>query len=325
MTHREILEALPRKSALIVGDICLDRWSTYDPSEAEPSRETGIPRIAVVKTELTPGAGGTVANNAKALGFGRVVVLGAAGTDGFGFELKKALARGGIESALVESSEISTFTYTKLTNMTTGQEDLPRVDFIRTTDLPESVEAAVLEQLNRLAPEFDAIFVSDQAETASGGVVNRAVRDTLASLALQRPTQIIWVDSRNRPQHFRNVRVKVNRDESACFPAEIHIFRNEANLPLLCITYGSEGALLVSATGEQFVSATPIENPVDICGAGDSFSVGAVAALVAGATPAEAAGMGNRVASITVMKHGTGTASPDEVLEIGGKDQQLFG
>jgi len=317
VTHREILAVLPGKSALIVGDICLDRWSTYDPSEGEPSRETGIPRIAIIKTEVTPGAGGTVANNAKALGFGRVVVLGAVGTDGFGFELKQALARGGIENALVESSDISTFTYTKLINMTTGLEDLPRVDFIRTTDLPERVEAAVLEQLNRLAPEFDAIFVSDQAETASGGLITERVRDTLARLALQRPTQIIWVDSRNRPQHFRNVRIKVNRDEAACFPAEIHIFRNEANLPLLCITYGSKGALLVSAFEEQFVSAIPIENPVDICGAGDSFSAGAVAALVAGATPVEAAGLGNRVASITVMKHGTGTASPEEILESG--------
>ena len=35
---------------------------------ADPSRETGIPRIAVVSTEVTPGAAGTVANNVAALG-----------------------------------------------------------------------------------------------------------------------------------------------------------------------------------------------------------------------------------------------------------------
>jgi sugar/nucleoside kinase (ribokinase family) len=54
---------------------------------------------------------------------------------------------------------------------------------------------------------------------------------------------------------------------------------------------------------------------VDICGAGDSFSAGAVTALAAGATPAEAARFGNLVASVTIMKKGTGTASPSEVLE----------
>jgi len=53
----EILSALPGLSALVVGDICLDRWCTYDPATAEPSRETGIPRIGVVATEVTPGAG----------------------------------------------------------------------------------------------------------------------------------------------------------------------------------------------------------------------------------------------------------------------------
>ena len=32
----KILERLPNLSVLVVGDICLDRWCTYDPSEAEP-------------------------------------------------------------------------------------------------------------------------------------------------------------------------------------------------------------------------------------------------------------------------------------------------
>ena len=66
-----ILEAFPRYSALVVGDICLDRWCTYDPATAEPSHETGIPRIGVVSTEVAPGGGGNVANNLASLGIGR--------------------------------------------------------------------------------------------------------------------------------------------------------------------------------------------------------------------------------------------------------------
>ena len=89
MTTAEILAAFPKLSALVVGDICLDRWCTYDPATSEPSRETGIPRIGVVSTEVTPGAGGTVANNLAALGVGRVAVLGAVGDDGFGYELAR--------------------------------------------------------------------------------------------------------------------------------------------------------------------------------------------------------------------------------------------
>ena len=315
MTNAEILGTLPRKSALIIGDICLDRWCTYDPAEAEPSRETGLPRVAVVKTVVTPGAGGTVASNAIALGFGRVAVLGAVGNDGFGYELKQALQSGGIESALVESNEISTFTYTKLINAHTGEEDLPRIDFIRTIDMSASVDDAVLAKLDGLASQFDAILVSDQAETSAGGVISARIRDRLAEWARKRPQLVIWVDSRRRPHLYRNVMVKVNQDEAAAISADLEKWRNEANLPLLCVTHGPEGALVVTSNANSFVKTKPIAHPIDICGAGDSFSAGAVAALVAGASPIEAAALGNRVASITVMKPGTGTASPAEVLE----------
>jgi bifunctional ADP-heptose synthase (sugar kinase/adenylyltransferase) len=81
MTATDILAGFPKLSALVVGDICLDRWCSYAPEASEPSRETGIPRIAVVRTELSPGAGGTVASNLAALGVGTVGVLGAIGQD----------------------------------------------------------------------------------------------------------------------------------------------------------------------------------------------------------------------------------------------------
>ena len=54
MTIAETLAQFPKLAALVVGDICLDRWCTYDPAASEPSRETGIPRLGVVHTEVTP-------------------------------------------------------------------------------------------------------------------------------------------------------------------------------------------------------------------------------------------------------------------------------
>ena len=79
MTAAEILGRIGTLRALVVGDICVDRWSTYDPALSEPSRETGLTRTAVVSTVVTAGAGGTVANNLKALGVSDVAVLGAVG------------------------------------------------------------------------------------------------------------------------------------------------------------------------------------------------------------------------------------------------------
>ena len=139
MNPAAILAAIPNISVLVAGDICLDRWCRYAPAEADASRETGIPRIAVVSTEVTPGAGGTVANNLIALGAKHVAVAGAIGDDGFGFELRRALsARGIAGDRLVTVPGTQTFTYTKLINQDTAEEDLPRVDFITMQPLSKS-------------------------------------------------------------------------------------------------------------------------------------------------------------------------------------------
>jgi sugar/nucleoside kinase (ribokinase family) len=114
--------------------------------------------------------------------------------------------------------------------------------------------------------------------------------------------------------------MKVNRQEAreACrrlnIPVDYTALREALAAPALFVTEGAEGVRIVTPQGLRHVPTRPIENPVDICGAGDSFSAGAVCALALGATESEAAHFGNLVASITVMKPGTGTASPAELL-----------
>ena len=321
MTVAEILAAFPKYSALIVGDICLDRWCTYDPGTAEPSRETGIPRIGVVSTEITPGAGGTVANNLAALGIGRVAVLGIVGDDGFGYELKKALSGRGISpELLVASPDVPTFTYTKLINISTGEEDQARIDFIHPRALASDLEAEILERLRAFATAFDIILVSDQAETRRGGVITPAVRQALAEIAHADPEKIIWADSRIRTEQFRGIILKPNdlEADSACASLfgsiDYERLRRHIGSKPLFVTKGPDGVLVVDDQGETLVPTLPIAKPVDICGAGDSFSAGAAVALAITRSPIEAAHFGNKVASITIMKKGTGTASPSEVL-----------
>lgn len=320
MTVAGILSSFAARKALVVGDICLDRWCTYDPAEAEPSRETGIPRIAVTSTECTPGAGGTVANNLAALGTGTVAVLGILGDDGNGYELRQALKARGISSDLcVTEPSIATFTYTKLLNASNGIEDRPRVDFINNKPMPEAAEQRAIANLRQAAAGFDVVLVSDQAETETGGVVTPAMRHELASLAARHRDKVFWVDSRLRPEHFRGVIVKPNEDEARaaclrCFGREDfeRLWRHIAG-PALVVTHGRRGALIV-AERQAWVPTVPVADPVDICGAGDSFSAGAALAYSVTADFEQAARLGNLVASITIMKKGTGTASPQEVL-----------
>jgi rfaE bifunctional protein kinase chain/domain len=321
MTTAEILARFPGLSVLVIGDICLDRWCTYDPALSEASRETGIPRTGVVSTEVTPGGGGTVASNLKALGAGRVAVLGVAGEDGCGFELSQALAARGISpDLLVRVPGIQTFTYTKLINSQTGLEDLPRVDFVSAKPLPPEIERRIVDCARSIAAEYDAILVSDQAEDNCGGVVTPAAREALSEMASAHPEKVFWVDSRTRPELFRHAVIKPNQQEAeaACGRLLGRIdyseFRRRVSAPFMLVTHGPEGVLLVEESGQRWLETRRVEHPVDICGAGDSFSAGAALALAATGSPVAAARLGNLVASITIMKSGTGTASPAEVL-----------
>ncbi|MEJ5369139.1 MAG: PfkB family carbohydrate kinase [Bryobacteraceae bacterium] len=328
MTPAAILEAIPRLRALVAGDICLDRWCRYDPRLTEPSRETGLDRIAVVSTECTPGAGGTVASNLAALGCGRVAVLGAIGEDGHGYELRAALARRGIDASLLVTAPGQTFTYTKLINTYTEVEDLGRIDFV-TFPPPREVEDEILRRLEAVAGEFDLILVSDQMETASGAVVTPRMREKLELLQARHPDLVIWVDSRMHIEQFRGLVLKPNEREAreACerlgLPQpDYGELRRITRAPLLMVTHGGDGVTLATQDGARRIPTRRIEHPVDICGAGDSFSAGAALALRAGASPEDAARFGHLVASVTIMKPGTGTASPQEVLAAAASEDQ---
>ena len=316
MTPAEILAEFPKLRVLVVGDVCLDRWCRYDPELADPSRETGIPRVGVVTTDVTPGAAGTIANNLAALGAGGISILGMVGDDGFGYELRGALKLRGIATdLLVDAPQVPTFTYTKLINRVTEEEDLPRIDFVYTSELPEAVDRELVTRFERVAPDYDVILVSDQAETELGGVVTPRMRD-----AVCRAKGLVWVDSRLRPEHFRRAVVKPNQQEAEAASSRLlgrvdyAEFRRAIEAPALIVTHGGDGALVVTQEGEQWVQTKPVEHPVDICGAGDSFSAGAAMTLKVTGDPVAAAEFGNRVASVTIMKKGTGTASPFEVL-----------
>jgi rfaE bifunctional protein kinase chain/domain len=321
MTVSEILEKITNTSALVVGDICLDRWCDYDPALADPSRETGIPRIAVVRTVCTPGAAGTVAGNLAALKAKKVAVLGLIGSDGFGVELQQALTERGISpEPVVRWNDLPTFTYTKLINKTNGVEDQPRVDFIQAEGVPVAAETPLIDQLRKYWDAYDVILVSDQAETEYGGVITSKMRTALAELAAAEPNKVVWADSRVRAEHFRNVILKSNREEAeaaskrAFQTVDFERLRAQTASPMLVMTDGPNGAIGLR-NGEQLTVPTkPNAQPVDICGAGDSFSAGAALALAITGSAQEAFRFGNIVSSITIMKKGTGTASPAEVF-----------
>jgi D-beta-D-heptose 7-phosphate kinase/D-beta-D-heptose 1-phosphate adenosyltransferase len=333
---KQILDEFPRVRALVIGDFCLDRWCVYDPGLAVPSRETGIPRTAVVSYEVTPGAGGTVTNNLVALGAGRVDIIAVAGDDANGWELERALRCRGVETRhLIRDPARQTFTYTKLLNRATGEEDLPRLDFVNTGPPNRAAELAMLEALETAAPDADVVVVADQSEIAAGAAVTGAVREALISTAARFPEKTFIADSRAQVERFCGLIVKPNEDEAMEAASRVtgrqRLSVEEAGAVLrqhlggklpVYITRGPEGALLFESDEPRLVPARRNDNPVDICGAGDAFEAGLALALAAtrrldGAPDYFAAAeLGHLVAAVTITKRGTGTASPNEVLAV---------
>jgi len=321
MNWSALMSSFKNASVLVVGDICLDRWCQYDPRSSEVSVETGLPRIGVVRTDVTPGAGGTVANNLAALGAGRVAVLGAIGQDGFGFELERALGKRRIDySQLVASPNIQTFTYSKVINMDTGVEDRSRFDFINNKPLPGDVEDQLIVNFSTVYSQYDIIIVADQAETIAGGVITDAFREVISDVAEREGDKLVLADSRRRIEKFRGVIAKPNAFEAD--DASRRLFgridyeklRKTIGPRPMVVTQAEQGVLVVRDGSEKLVPAIAVGDPVDACGAGDSFGAGMALALHAGADYEDAARFGAMVASVTIMKSGTGTATPREVL-----------
>src|SRR5207253_8550561 len=128
--------------------------------------------------------------------------------------------------------------------------------------------------------------ISDQAETSHGGVVTPGIREAIARLATAFPDKLIWVDSRLRAEHFRHTVVKPNQQEAEAASlrtlgrVDYAELRRRMQARCLIITHGGKGALVVDDRSERWVEAKAVADPVDICGAGDSFSAGAAMALV---------------------------------------------
>lgn len=312
---RRILDALPGLRIGLVGDLFLDRYLDLDPALTEPSVETGLDAYQVVRVRSYPGALGTVINNLAALGVGAIVPVAFVGDDGEGYELRRALA--GLPAVRADAvfpwPGVRTPTYCK---PMLGARELNRLDTKNRTRTPAAAEDRVLELLDRVWGDVDALLVLDQVSEADCGVVTARVRDRVRGLAEADPARFVLADSRERIHEFRSVCVKPNAREAGAFPGGPAAFARAVGRHVF-LTRGERGIELVSPDGGgRAIPAYPVAGPTDIVGAGDSTSAGVAGAVAAGATFAEAAAFGNLVASITIRQLGvTGTATPAQVWE----------
>jgi rfaE bifunctional protein kinase chain/domain len=314
----------------LLGDLFLDRYLDVDPELRELSIETGLEAYQITRVRNYPGALGTVMNNLAALGVGSLVPVAVLGDDGQAFDLVKSLSALPVDTThLLRDAARLTPTYTKpMQRAADGVwHELNRLDLRNRAALGRETEDRLIEHMTAVFHATDGLIVLDQVNETDWGVVTTRVRRQLGELARLRPNKLIFVDSRRQVGLFNYGTLKPNVGECLAALGRPESDKNlpgvarEAALelsrrtgcPLFC-TLGEKGSLVVRPGAEPIeVSSYPVHGPVDTVGAGDSSTAGTVASLLAGATPVEAAAVGNLVASITVQQLGTtGTANPDQ-------------
>jgi len=260
-----------------------------------------------------------------------VLCLGAIGDDGEGFELLRALRQLGAEvEGLLLRPGLFTPTYRKpvVREAGGGLRELARLDSKNRQPTAREIEEAIIGRVRELAPGLGAVIAQDQAQEAECGAITNRVREALGEMAKEHPEVTWFADSRVRAGEFRSIIVKPNREE-ACAAVHPDSPAHDAAEAVGCakelstrtgapvyLTLGEEGMAVVTSGEVTHVPTVRLEGEIDIVGAGDSATAGIVAALCGGASPAEAAAVGNIVASIALEQLGTtGTASQEDVRQ----------
>jgi rfaE bifunctional protein kinase chain/domain len=328
-----IVERYSSLRIAVLGDFCLDRYLEIDPTKREVSLETGLPVHNVVNVRAQAGGAGTIVNNLAALGVGTILPVGIVGDDGEGYELTHALeSLAGVRlSHLVRTTQRRTFTYCKplIIEAHKAPVELNRLDLKNWTPTPAQVQGLVINQLQELGAEVDAIIVLDQVDIPETGVVTQKVLAALKSLIEAKPGLLVLADSRRGLRGFPPVVFKMNAAElSALTGAAGEMSREQIeaaavglagnNGRSVFVTLAARGILGATAAGEvKHIAALPLRGEIDIVGAGDSVSANLTTAMAAGANLEETLALANAAASVVVHKLGTtGTASVAEIREL---------
>jgi rfaE bifunctional protein kinase chain/domain len=327
-TLLSILEGIKKVRIGVVGDACLDIYWDADMRLSELSRETPHYPLPVVRERIYLGGGSNVAANARELRADRVYMLSLIGKDWRGECLTETLEQRGIDTQYVIADD-NWITPAYCKPLRSGHSDVvyedPRIDFENRTPISKQQEASILVKLADLADKVDVIMVCDQFQY---GIVSEGVRAALEALA-DKGMKII-VDSRSQIGLFRNVIIKPNEIEAIAAinseqvlgqskkenmtNAAVRLYK--CNKAPVIITMGNKGALLYNGEKLYVAESIPVKPPIDVVGAGDTFSAAFSCAYAAGFTGQESIAFANLVASVVIQKIGmTGTAAPKEILQ----------
>lgn len=326
MDIKKTLAKFPELNVLVIGDIMLDHYIMGDATRISP--EAPVPVVSVVSDRYVPGGAANVANNLAGLGISPEI-LGSYSDDHESLRLRELLEGRKIKlSSLGQKQGIPTILKTRVV---VQRQQLCRID---REGKPGDYELDHLfhsDEFTDLIRAADAILLSDYAK----GVINDGLLQRIrAAFSDSKDAPLLVMDP--KPKRHLNLQglglMTPNRaealqmagfdsspdaafDDSAVCDAIFEKYAPER----LVITLGADGMLLGEAGRIIGRMTTEAREVFDVSGAGDTVVAVLTAALAAGESLEDAAGLANKAAGIVVGHLGTAPITAAELLESGSE------
>ncbi len=322
---RELLDAATRARVLVMGDVMLDQFVRGRVARISP--EAPVPVVDFESESFVPGGAGNVARNLADM-CAATELLGVVGEDNAARQLKEVLAHDHIGcGGLLVCPERATSIKTRIV---AHRQQVVRVDRESRHSIDAGTTQRLLKQLEKDLAAADAVIIGDYAK----GVVTQELLDGAKKLCRARGA---WLSVDPKPSHHLDLSgvslLTPNRKEafeladmadltpSAPAIEDLNLMAAVEKLfiefkpALLLVTLGDQGMMLCQRGQAPLLFPTVAREVFDVSGAGDTVIASFTLAIVAGASPQEAAIISNHAAGIVVGKLGTATVRPEELLE----------
>lgn len=301
----------------VIGDIILDEYLSGEVRRVSPE----APVVVVRRKEghCVPGGAANVAANIAAFG-AEAILVGVIGEDAVRHDLLQLLAQHGKIDLAGLVTDRTRCTTRKKRILAHGQQ-IVRVDYEDTHDLPDETQAKIIAEASRAILASDVVVISDYGK----GVLSDRVLAALFEVARANGKRTIVDPKRTDLIAYRGAAlITPNRAELAAATglktdtdADVERAARAAHRASgadILLTRSEKGMSYLPRRGKSVHLPTVAREVFDVSGAGDTVIAVLSTMLAAGYGIHNAMRVANHAAGIVVGKIGTATLTRGEVL-----------
>ena len=316
-TLKQILSKFNGKKIVVLGDLMLDHYLIGHVERISP--EAPVPIVDIKKQEYKLGGAANVVNNIASLK-ATPIVIGLIGKDDYSTRLLSIFKENGINAEyIVKDSSRSTTVKTRV--FSAGQQ-IMRFDFEERHDISAEIEENILQQLDSVIPNADAVIIEDYNK---GLLTPNVISHTLA--LANKHNKPITVDPKfknflayknstvfkpnfNELQKFLNHEI-TNDDEMKQTAQKL---LHEINPEYLVLTLGERGLKIFDKNENTHHIPTFAKEVFDVSGAGDTVISVLTLCLSAGLDIKSSAFIANHAAGAVCGMRGIHPATVDDIV-----------